>query len=1108
MTMPLKRSGVFSNAEDVLQANVSELSIPTAKPSVLSDEKFDQQGCDYKSWEIDQSFQNQIFLCPDPEKCPGTCPEEDVCLQCWGSEARRWSCSSYDCPDVSPSIDPEEEVDRCILPTVYSRVCVGGMESVGCNSCAKDWYEGPDGWCRRCGSTGSLPLVIVGILSPLLAVLLYKILNVENTEERNDMDEKKSERALTAEEAIASKKAQSTQQATGERVISVTLHQRPKESNNVKWFFQEIYTGTIDCLVLLLEFVQAVAIMTSFEIDWKELVDYDSDNFEYEFIKWVPRLRKAASMHMEAMTAKLGLKPGCATPSFQQRFAFAIFAPCIVASIFWFNYYVGKCLWLPLRERCIAGAHGRKHRGTLAATFAHLNISVNQTINAIGTIVCTFFISISRTSLSLFITFTHPSGDTGLVLYPEVFAGDTDWYSALPFGIIGLLVYFFGIFTFLAGVAYAGPLNYHNEHFRARYNFFFNGLKPNVYWWRLWIMLRALMLNVTTIMGTDSRLQVVLWNLIYTVSLSLSLLYTAWGTKAQNVVDACSGLAIIILLCAISFHMRGTDLQRDHQGNHWLVGTEISSLFAPILVLIACASIPFYAFYYRVHNTTKTYNLAQRFRDLMLLVLGTNTSNINRFICDLNDNERQRLEEMMGTCFANLLYLQPADSFWKRRIIPELPEGSDTILYATEDVVLSKLAEKINDDVLCLYHSLKQRIFVQWFLDEVTMAYYKMCGKAPTMSDLFNEIIDLSGYERPPPPQSVYLQKECFVSGSQQLCPILTHDECVRCFDIVDTVFEGSLDEEQFIIIFNGIGGACAQTHVEIETPDEVFQHKMLEPIKRTLKKVPFLKTYFDKSLPETIEKQKRECIISQKNKLQDSISLMKSQSDPENTWLDHVKKLVKKPAHEPHFSMREAISKLHVILEGERGSKMITRSRRLNAAASKIQKFVKEGHFKKAIERKRARVREGRQMKNSQKDATEGRELENGKRLIVDETSELPQPQVAAEFEVAPIPGLPPYQNPDATQAYHTILGTRTATIPDQPPQLRVPNGFDSVVPNGFDPGMPSESHADLSEQGQAFAGKIFTSSELLAPPAQDDFPVELIDMPAGTGKRKRVAL
>jgi len=149
---------------------------------------------------------------------------------------------------------------------------------------------------------------------------------------------------------------------------------------------------------------------------------------------------------------------------------------------------------------------------------------------------------------------------------------------------------------------------------------------------------------------------------------------------------------------------------------------------------------------------TATFNQAQRFRDLMFLCISKDNNYMNNFITALNDDERWCINEMMGICFAELLNLQPEDRWSKRRLIDELPEESEEVMYATEDVIMSHLVHTIKADMGAVFVPLKERIFIQWFLDELINAYHKHHNDTPTIMDLFEELFKRSGAIAPPPP--------------------------------------------------------------------------------------------------------------------------------------------------------------------------------------------------------------------------------------------------------------------------------------------------------------------------------------------------------------------
>lgn len=902
--------------------------------------------------------------------------------------------------------DPETEVDRCIAPTQFRKVCLGGKESIGCNSCPKYWYEGPLGDCEKCGASGSLSMVLLGVFSPMLCAWLYRSFNKDVNEaefEDEEPDDEELERQRIAqehqEELSLKRKSFQIEEARQKKIASGELKEdeeyvheedevedhkgsrMPKSrKGKVKWvlhrlvitlqevksyvlmFQEQVIDVMKDCFELLLEFIQAAMIICSFEIEWGQVVDYDPGAApESAMMQEVLKLRRAASMQTEAMTAKLGLKQGCATSSFFQKFTFSMVGPAALCAIFFFNFYVVNRLWGPVRRKCGGIAEKRKHVGKiakLAQKIAEIEITKDKTINAVGVLVNTFFISICRNSMALFITFKHPSDRKGLVLYPEVFYGDADWVSVFPVGLGGLVFYFFGIFTALGFISYIGPMNYHEKSFRVRYFFFFDGVKPNVYWWRLWVMTRAVMLNITMTMSNDSRMQIMMCNLIYTMSVSMSFSFNAWPTKVQNIVDVCCGLAMIVLLAAISFHLRMDEGEEDDLGNNkWLVVTEVTSFMFPMLVLVACTYIPLMAFYHRVAHASATYNLAQRFRDLMILAICQNNTEMNGFICSLNDSERTMMEETMGICFSQMLNLQPYDSFWGRRLISELPEGADTQMYATEDVILSNMVHRIKDDPMKIYLPLRERMFVQWYLDETTMAYYKKYNIAPRIVDLFKELFELSGAEPPPPPIDPELERDDFIHGTRVLAPVITEVEAEGVFEIVDTDGGGSLTQEEFIIVFSGMGGSCAMIHHEKHESFEFEMPKWLGAVgqNKVVQKVVQSGTRIWKKIKEKEHKKnyerKRDSIIAGHNETKERAALAQKSGDHLG-----LQELAQKAKDQHHFSMREALNKLHVILEGEAGYEKKLRAYRARKAAVAIQRNFRAAHKRRQAEMRAAR--------------------------------------------------------------------------------------------------------------------------------------------------------
>jgi hypothetical protein len=968
-----------------------------------------QGGCDAFGWKFTKNFAKEIFICPDPEKCPGTCPEgypdSFKCLECWGTDQGRDACQSRGCINMSlpgPPFDAEEEEFRCIAPVSFTKNCINGLASIGCNSCASGWYQDPDMICRKCGVAGGNSMIIMAFFSPFLVGYMYRAFNKDQAEDeavteakermKEDMAHKEEEDeddvpfgevnvkklnkadkelydqicqqkaeeddmyahdpgGMSREDLTAPDKRGSVQSHVSVAELQDLKYKRMKEEKFWKWclhrafilfqetkdfvvlFYEEVYTVIKDCFELLVEFGQAAAIVTSFEINWREIVDFNEGAApEHQLIKEILALRKILGANSEAITAKLGLKQGCATKSFEQRYQFAICLPLLFTMIFFFNYYVVNHCMGPLRgslSRCYTSRvnKGKKGRCTkMVGLLSVLKIDWDKTYNAVGTLVVTLYLSICRNSLSLFIKFKHPGGAEGLTLYPEVFSKSQAWYNVLPLGIFGLIIYFFGIFTLLISVCYFGPLNYHDEGFRQKWFFLFDGLKPDIYWWRVCVLLRALLLNLTMTTGSDSRLQIVMCNLIYTLAVSASFLFKPYPTRVQNTIDVCCGLAMITLLSAVSFHLRSKDkVGQNLDDNSWLTWMEGGSLIFPVLSMFACACIPMYAFYHRIANMTHTFNLAQRFRDLMFVCISKDNNFMNNFIKNLNDDERSVMNALMGICYSHLLKVQPADNWMERVLIDELPHESDKVLYGTEDVVLSHLVEIVKEDDRAIYTPLRERIFIQWFLDELIGAYHKHHKDDPTILDIFDELFRRSGAIAPPPPLDRELTGENFCLGCRLLCPTVSAGEAKRVFAIVDTDGSNCLSQEEFEIVFTGMAGDAGCISRDEKEDRNDWSTRLMNAAKLAWQK-------------SKEAKEKAESLKKSMSTLGHSPKVDKSQS---SIQID-ISQVEALPERGYYMSMRDALSKLHIILDADEGSERKMRAWRMMDAQRTITKFLR----------------------------------------------------------------------------------------------------------------------------------------------------------------------
>jgi len=284
-------------------------------------------------------------------------------------------------------------------------------------------------------------------------------------------------------------------------------------------------------------------------------------------------------------------------------------------------------------------------------------------------------------------------------MYPEVLYQSDEWRAALPIGIMGIMVYFVCVPAFLARRVYLAPFNYHRRDFRTRFFFFFDGVKPNVYWWRLWKMFRNILLSICLMVSNDPSTQIVLLQIIMLISVAFCWKFNGWLTRVQNILEVGGCAAVIVLLTAILIRLN------DPEQNNGLTWLEVFALNLPIFLWLGDACISLRTFWRDGANGTQTDSLAQRLRDFLIVANCQSTIiDMDEFIGNLNHSEQRMVEEAMDTFFSQMLALQSSDSFLNRRLIctsaqlktkfSTMPEGAQTTLSATAETIEKLIREK------------------------------------------------------------------------------------------------------------------------------------------------------------------------------------------------------------------------------------------------------------------------------------------------------------------------------------------------------------------------------------------------------------------------------
>ena len=123
----------------------------------------------------------------------------------------------------------------------------------------------------------------------------------------------------------------------------------------------------------------------------------------------------------------------------------------------------------------------------------------------------------------------------------------------------GVLVLVCGIFLFYAYVCYVAPWYFvHCPGFQDRYKFLLARWRPDIWYFGLFVLLRALLLTLVGVVLPDyAGLQVAAAVVILASAVTLSASYRPWRLRENLLADKGMGLAIIAIV-ALSWLRRGT----------------------------------------------------------------------------------------------------------------------------------------------------------------------------------------------------------------------------------------------------------------------------------------------------------------------------------------------------------------------------------------------------------------------------------------------------------------------------------------------------------------------------------------------------------------------
>lgn len=172
---------------------------------------------------------------------------------------------------------------------------------------------------------------------------------------------------------------------------------------------------------------------------------------------------------------------------------------------------------------------------------------------------------------------------------------------------------------------------------------------------------------------------------------------------------------MIVTVVAMSYQSSesrgGTERQRC--GLFYYV--ENAMVVLPFTVFILSMVFPIWRFFHYKRRELNSFYMAQRFRDLMVLIAHHNNAELTQLIEGLDDEDHATIKRTMSIFYAQALHLQPSRHLRHQRLIQEANRHE----VRSDLRVLSDLEAVLLDKNKNYMNGTQERALVQWVLDEL-----------------------------------------------------------------------------------------------------------------------------------------------------------------------------------------------------------------------------------------------------------------------------------------------------------------------------------------------------------------------------------------------------
>uniref|UniRef100_A0A0G4GAU8 Tyrosine-protein kinase ephrin type A/B receptor-like domain-containing protein n=1 Tax=Chromera velia CCMP2878 TaxID=1169474 RepID=A0A0G4GAU8_9ALVE len=185
---------------------------------------------------------------------------------------------------------------------------------------------------------------------------------------------------------------------------------------------------------------------------------------------------------------------------------------------------------------------------------------VNKVINTIGFCIQLIHVVVAVQALQPYDCVEHPSGDSTLRSFPEIFCGSPTQRSLSAIGIVACVIYLILLPGWFAAMCiWAKHWSKQDKNFVQRYKFLFSRFSPLVPSWGLVLLFKNLFFAAIPVLFPNSAvMSLLLLSGLNLICIVLQIIVWPWIDGCTNIVDAIlgAGLQMLIVICCFYADVR------------------------------------------------------------------------------------------------------------------------------------------------------------------------------------------------------------------------------------------------------------------------------------------------------------------------------------------------------------------------------------------------------------------------------------------------------------------------------------------------------------------------------------------------------------------------